>query len=107
IRWPALECDNIWLLPGIPDYFRLKLEVMKEHLPSGTQIYAQELEVPREEFSIKEGIDQIVAGHGDVEIGSYPFRHQGESWTRLTFEGTSSNAVSAAKQAAADLLISW
>jgi hypothetical protein len=56
-----------------------------------------------EETELKPLLDQVVAAHGEVEIGSYPKWFDPSYKTKVTFDGTREAAVEAAL---ADLLAS-
>ena len=36
VPWPTVVMQNVWLLPGIPEVFRMKLPVVRERLRGGT-----------------------------------------------------------------------
>ena len=36
--WPILQCENVFILPGVPQYFEKKMSVITEHFLSGHAI---------------------------------------------------------------------
>ncbi|HEY3595406.1 MAG TPA: competence/damage-inducible protein A, partial [Polyangiaceae bacterium] len=35
VTWPTIIVDNVWLLPGVPEIFRMKLAVVRDRLAGG------------------------------------------------------------------------
>lgn len=70
--WPLIVADRIWLLPGIPELFKSKLEAVRRELRGPSPIFSVALRVSVEEALIKDTLDQIVHDYPGVEIGSYP-----------------------------------
>ncbi len=96
IRWPTVVCDSVWMLPGVPELFRMKLAAVRVHLRGPHPLYGLEVLSSADEVSLKERIDQVVRNHPHVEIGSYPKWFDRRFKTRLTFDGTNEQAVLAA-----------
>jgi molybdopterin-biosynthesis enzyme MoeA-like protein len=100
IRWPTLRMHNVWILPGVPEIFRMKLPVMVDFLrskhPTGSftsrAVYTQ-----MDEGDLKPLLDDVVAKFPDVEVGSYPKWFDPTYKTKLTFDGLSQTQVLAAR----------
>jgi molybdopterin-biosynthesis enzyme MoeA-like protein len=33
--WPILQCENVFILPGVPQYFEQKMAVIADHFLTG------------------------------------------------------------------------
>ncbi len=112
VRWPVTRMENVWLLPGVPDFLQALFADLRTHLPSGPQHARAALELAVEESAICETLDALVARWPGVSVGSYP-RPEREAdgrlcWrVRLTFEGPDALAVSAAHADAEACFSAW
>jgi molybdenum cofactor synthesis domain-containing protein len=43
IRWPTIVAENIWILPGVPELFRMKLAIVRSHLKGPYPFFSREL----------------------------------------------------------------
>lgn len=103
--WPILQCENVFVLPGVPQYFANKITlIMKYFLPAGIVSGGNDADGRRserkclekrkiildiEEREFLSQIDHLVANHPNVKIGSYPYIDHPEYKTILTVEGFS------------------
>lgn len=99
VPWPTVVMRNIWVLPGVPEVFRMKLPHVRAELTGGTPFVSLAVYTTMDEGDIKPLLDRVVADHGAVEIGSYPKWHDPEYRTKLTFDGTDPARVHAARDA--------
>lgn len=97
VPWPTVVMNNVWVLPGVPEVFRMKLPHLRGELAGGTPFLSLAVYTTLDEGDIKPLLDQVVAAHGQVEIGSYPKWHDPEYRTKLTFDGTIAARVHAAR----------
>jgi molybdopterin-biosynthesis enzyme MoeA-like protein len=99
--------ENTWLLPGIPEVFRMKLPVVVEYLTrvlQGPAFVSSAVYVKMDEGELKPLLDRIVAEFPDVSVGSYPKWLDPTYRTKLTFDATSTERVHAARGAFVALL---
>lgn len=113
--WPAMQVDNVFVLPGIPQLFRVHLDLVSHVVRAGEGAFVTAAVLCRcDEPSITARIDQVVAAHPAIAIGSYP------RWTddndassagderaysvKITFDGRDPGAVNAAAEQFAALL---
>eukprot|EP00611_Tribonema_gayanum_P019868 TRINITY_DN352_c3_g1_i2.p2 TRINITY_DN352_c3_g1~~TRINITY_DN352_c3_g1_i2.p2 ORF type:complete len:183 (+),score=92.88 TRINITY_DN352_c3_g1_i2:724-1272(+) len=99
--WPILQCENVFILPGVPQYFETKLGVIVEHFLSGHDVFVAKLVLSADEFEIVSQLDAAVAQHPSVTFGSYPFVGGSGGGgpaqrTIITLEAASAAAVAAA-----------
>ncbi len=104
VRWPTVRMDNVWCLPGVPEVFRMKLAVVREHIAAGSRFVSLAVYTNMDEGELKPLLDRVVAGFQDVEIGSYPKWHDPTYKTKLTFDGREPDRVRAARDAFVALL---
>lgn len=103
-RWPVTVMKNVWLLPGIPEIFRSKLPIIREHLDTENPFITRSVFTQMEEPDLKEILDEVVKGHPRVEIGSYPSWSNPKYRTKITFDGTVQESVDQATQDLLDRL---
>jgi molybdenum cofactor synthesis domain-containing protein len=96
VEWPTPVMNNVWILPGIPDLFKLKLLTARAWLRGPTSFVTRALFVRMEEPLLKPLLDAVVARHPEVEIGSYPKWFDPTYRTQITFDAESAGAAQAA-----------
>jgi molybdenum cofactor synthesis domain-containing protein len=107
ITWPTIRVGNTWLLPGIPEVFRMKLPVVVAHLAAATQappFVSRAVYTKMDEGDLKPLLDRVVAEFRDVAVGSYPKWLDPSYKTKLTFDGRDEARVLAARDAFVALL---
>jgi molybdenum cofactor synthesis domain-containing protein len=104
IAWPTIVMQNVWLLPGIPEVFRMKLSHVRERLGGGRPFVSRAVYTKLDEGELKPLLDAVVATHPDVEVGSYPKWSDPSYRTKLTFDGQEAEVVTHAVDAFVKLL---
>lgn len=99
VQWPTVVMKNVWVLPGVPEIFKMKMTLVREDLGSDTPFLSMAVFTDLDEGQIKELLDRVVTAHQDVEIGSYPKWNDPDYKTKLTFDGTEIDRVRAARDA--------
>jgi molybdenum cofactor synthesis domain-containing protein len=99
--WPAAVMKNVWILPGIPEVFRMKLPIVREHLDKGIPFITRAVFTKMDEPDLKPLLDDVVQKHPEVDVGSYPTWDNPKYRTQITFDGRDQEAVD---KALADLL---
>jgi molybdenum cofactor synthesis domain-containing protein len=103
VRWPTIRLRNTWLLPGIPEVFRMKLPVVIERVrgqaQGGDPFVSHAVYVKMDEGDLKPLLDRVVASYADVTVGSYPKWLDPSYKTKLTFDGKDAVRVGAARDA--------
>lgn len=95
-HWPATLVRNVFVLPGVPEIFRMKLESVRAHLTGARPFVSQAAFVNLEEVDLKERLDAVVTRHPDVEVGSYPKWRDPSYRTKVTFDARDRAAVESA-----------
>ena len=86
--WPVLQCRNIFVLPGIPEYFERKIQDVAGYLSCQLERgpgYKVILSV--DENSIVPVLNRVVENNPNVAVGSYPFVNHPDQKTVITLEG--------------------
>ena len=96
VRWPTVVVGNIWLLPGIPEIFRRKLEVVEHWLKGPNQFVSRSVTLMLDEPELKPFLDLVVAAHPNVTIGSYPDWSGERRKTKVTFDSVGAREADAA-----------
>jgi molybdenum cofactor synthesis domain-containing protein len=105
VRWPTIRLGNTWLLPGIPEVFKMKLPVVVERVRGHARAAAavpfvtHAVYVKMDEGDLKPLLDRVVASYADVSVGSYPKWFDPSYKTKLTFDGQDAVRVRAARDA--------
>jgi molybdopterin-biosynthesis enzyme MoeA-like protein len=104
VSWPTPVVENVWILPGVPEVFRMKLATLRAWVTGPRPFVTRALVLNRDEVDLKAALDAVVAAHPLVSIGSYPALFNPRYRTRITFDGTDEIAVEAALDALRALL---
>jgi molybdenum cofactor synthesis domain-containing protein len=103
--WPTFVLGNIYILPGVPEIYRMKLQAVRERLSGGDRGFVLRSVYTRgDEGTIKCWIDDVVARYPDVMVGSYPRFSDPDHNVRITFDGRDAERVEAAARAFAGML---
>ena len=104
VKWPTIVFKNVWILPGVPEIFRMKLAVVREHLRGEQPFFTRAVFTKLDEAALKPLLDDVVAAHGEVDLGSYPKWFDDSYKTKVTFDGRREELVNAAFDAFVALL---
>jgi len=93
-RFPTIAVENLFVLPGVPRFFRWQLEQIAPLL-AGSPLALGALYLALGENPIADALEQVAAGNPDVEIGSYPRFDDADHRVRVTVEGEDAARVRA------------
>jgi molybdenum cofactor synthesis domain-containing protein len=96
VKWPVTSMGNVFLLPGVPEIFRAKLDVIRAHVQGPMPFASRAVFLRVEEADLTDVLDAVVAQHATVEIGSYPKWFEPSYKTKVTFDGRDGSAVQSA-----------
>ncbi|MBE2252706.1 MAG: competence/damage-inducible protein A [Myxococcus sp.] len=71
LKYPALACDGLYLLPGVPELFEAQLETVLEGL-EGHPVATRVIFLDAHEHEIAPVLDAAALEAPGLEIGSYP-----------------------------------
>ena len=91
--WPLTVFRNVWILPGVPEIFQMKLDIVAEHLKGDDPFVSRAVFTKLDEARLKPILDSTVAEHPNVDIGSYPRWQDPTYETKVTFDGKDRDAV--------------
>ena len=91
--WPATVIENVWILPGIPEVFRKKLGIVREHLGGDLPFLSRAVYTKLDETDLAPMLNEVVRNHPSVDIGSYPAWNEEKYRTKLTFDGKDGAAM--------------
>ncbi len=91
--FPVLTCDNVFMLPGVPSFFRLQLDTVLQGLPKG-EVALASVFVSAGEPELAEALDAVANAFVDVSFGSYPtFESNADFRVKLTVEHSKGERV--------------
>lgn len=99
VRWPTVRIGNTWVMPGIPEVFRMKIPVVRARVGEGRAFVSRAVYTKMDEGDLKPLLDRVVASFADVDVGSYPKWADPTYKTKLTFDGRDAARVDAARDA--------
>jgi molybdenum cofactor synthesis domain-containing protein len=85
-RWPVVAVKNVYVLPGVPEIFRLKFEMVRELFRAGP-ILSRAVYSCESEGIIAATLDAVVAEFPGVAVGSYPRFDAAEYKVKITIDG--------------------
>jgi molybdenum cofactor synthesis domain-containing protein len=100
--WPTVVIENVFVLPGVPEIFELKLTDLRKRLDEGHQFHCQTVYTRSGEGEIASLLERIAEGFPGVMVGSYIKWRAEDYRTKVTFDGNDPDAVAKA----ADMLVS-
>jgi molybdenum cofactor synthesis domain-containing protein len=97
--WPTIVMRNVWILPGVPQIFAMKMPVIQSDLGDGEAFHSVAAYTTLDEGNLKPLLDEVVAAHPEVEIGSYPRWRDPRYRTKVTFDASDPALCEAARGA--------
>jgi molybdenum cofactor synthesis domain-containing protein len=102
--WHTIVMRNVWILPGVPQIFKMKMAVVRTLLGGGIAFQSLAVYTTLDEGHLKALLDRVVADHPDVEVGSYPKWHEPRYRTKVTFDARDLEVIEKARDALVALL---
>ncbi|MCL5023522.1 MAG: molybdopterin-binding protein [Nitrospirae bacterium] len=90
--FPVVSFRNVFVLPGIPRYFREKFSAIRERFRSSA-FYLRRIFLNANESDIAEILNAVVAENAEVAFGSYPELDSAEYRIIVTAESRSRNLL--------------
>lgn len=92
---PIFKLENVWILPGVPELFRLQFDQIAREI-DGTPVSIRTLFLSVGEGEIAEHLESTIVAFPTVKLGSYPVLHADDHRTRITIEDIHHDVVEAA-----------
>ncbi len=99
--WPTVVIENVFVLPGVPEIFELKLADLRKRLDQGYEFHSQAIYTLSGEGEIASLLERIAEAFPGVMVGSYVKWKAEDYRTKVTFDGSDPNIVAKA----ADMLV--
>jgi len=99
--WPTVVIENVFVLPGVPEIFELKLTDLRKRLDEGHTFHSQAIYTLSGEGEIASLLERIANDFPGVMVGSYVKWSAEDYRTKVTFDGADPDAVTEA----ADVLV--
>lgn len=93
--WPVVAVGNVYVLPGVPAILQRKFALLRARLAT-SPIHTAALFIDATEGQIADRLDEVVARHGEVAIGSYPHLDALDYKVKVTFDARDAAALAAA-----------
>jgi molybdenum cofactor synthesis domain-containing protein len=104
VPWPVVVVRNVFVLPGVPEIFRVKLRMLRERIGADTPFVSRTLYTRCDEGSIAPLLERMEREHPAVQIGSYPLWRDPEVKVKLTFDSLDPDAAADALGACREAL---
>ncbi len=94
--WPTVVIDNVFIFPGVPQIFRMKMDVLRQELRTDGRFFSRVLYTALDEPALAPLLDRVSSEHPEVNIGSYLFwGKEADYRTKLTVDGRALERVEA------------
>ncbi|MEM1417019.1 MAG: competence/damage-inducible protein A [Myxococcota bacterium] len=97
MRWPVQIVENVVVLPGVPEVFRMKLDAVRDELDEGEGFVGRAVYTGCDEGDIAELLQRITERFAGVTVGSYPNWGGKGFRTKVTFDGREAASVAGAE----------
>ncbi|MBI4851251.1 MAG: competence/damage-inducible protein A [Acidobacteria bacterium] len=95
LRWPILSYQNVYIFPGVPEFFKQKFTAIKERFRA-SEFYLKLIFTKQDEFDIADHLTQVAKDYAQVSIGSYPVFDREDYKVKVTIESKDSQATESA-----------
>ncbi len=99
VPWPTVLMKNVWILPGVPEIFAMKMPQIRAELAGEAAFVSHAAYTSLDEGTLKPLIDRVVASFADVDVGSYPKWRADDYQTKITFDALDPARCLAARDA--------
>ena len=94
VRWPIIIMDNVFVLPGLPKVFHLKLPDLTEYLRGDELPFLSDAVYTLcDEGELAQPLAKLAALHAEVSIGSYPVTDRSDYRVKLTIDGKDRDCI--------------
>jgi FAD synthetase len=95
LMFPAVTVRNIYILPGVPEIFRQKFDSLKERFRE-TPFHLCCVYVSMGEGTLADHLNELLAAHPELMLGSYPEFSNPEYKVKVTLESKDRGYLDAA-----------
>jgi molybdopterin-biosynthesis enzyme MoeA-like protein len=102
---PGFSIGNVHVMAGVPKIMQAMYDALEPNLPQGTPIAMRAVHgMGVMEGAIAAGLSAIQDRFADVDLGSYPFRRDGNGGVAIVAKGTDPKLLEEAIAEASQLL---
>eukprot|EP00285_Hemiselmis_virescens_P006505 CAMPEP_0173404666 /NCGR_PEP_ID=MMETSP1356-20130122/59938_1 /TAXON_ID=77927 ORGANISM="Hemiselmis virescens, Strain PCC157" /NCGR_SAMPLE_ID=MMETSP1356 /ASSEMBLY_ACC=CAM_ASM_000847 /LENGTH=549 /DNA_ID=CAMNT_0014365373 /DNA_START=1 /DNA_END=1647 /DNA_ORIENTATION=- len=94
-KWPLIVKNNVYIMPGVPEYCRSKFMLVRDDLVR-QPFFVAKLYINEAEPQLADLLTRAEAQHKDVHIGSYPIIGSTEYQVIITLESKDQYALTSA-----------
>ncbi|MEM1207436.1 MAG: molybdopterin-binding protein, partial [Acidobacteriota bacterium] len=99
VQWPTVRMGNVYVLPGLPEVFAMKMATVRAHVVGGAPFVSRSVPTSSDEGAIASLLETLVDRFPGVAIGSYPRWGDGPVRVTVSFDGRDAAAVERAAAA--------
>ena len=96
---PGFSVDNVYVLAGVPEIFKVMLKSVLPSLTGGDPILSVSVKLPYPEGEIARCLKGLAEEYSEVSIGSYPFNQNGLYGTNVVLRHTKKQILTAVERA--------
>ncbi|MEO1368876.1 MAG: molybdopterin-binding protein, partial [Acidobacteriota bacterium] len=96
VRWPTVLMENVFILPGLPEVFAMKMPTLRHHIGEERPFLSRAVATRCDEAEIASLLDDLDARFPEVAIGSYPRWGDDPVRVKITFDGRDPGRVDGA-----------
>jgi molybdopterin-biosynthesis enzyme MoeA-like protein len=96
VPWPTVAIENVYVMPGVPEIFRMKFGALRSELSGGRSFVTGAVYTQCDEGEIAAQLAAVAARYPDTFVGSYPRFRGSEYKLKLTVDGEDELRVKAA-----------
>ncbi len=96
VPWPSVLMGNVFVLPGLPRVFQLKMQLLRQRLAGDHPFLSRAIYTRCRETDLTALLDRVSAEHLQVSIGSYPVWNEARYRVKLTVDGRDPLSIDAA-----------
>jgi molybdenum cofactor synthesis domain-containing protein len=92
LRWPVLSYQNVYVFPGVPEFFKEQFSAIKERFRA-SEFYLKLIFTKQDEFAIADHLTEVAKNYSQVSIGSYPVFDRTDYKVKVTIESKNKEAT--------------
>ena len=104
VPWPTVLMENVFVLPGLPRVFQMKMQLLRQHLAGSRPFLSRALYTLCRESELAETLTSLAEEHTEVAIGSYPVWGDDHYRVKLTVDGRDEDQIERAIGALRDAI---
>jgi molybdenum cofactor synthesis domain-containing protein len=106
-QWPLCQVQNVYVMPGSPPYMKRQFEVIAPRLRCADRAQVRWVYFKAQEGALAPLLEQVVAAHPQVKVGSYPAVRPQPWQVRVSLESCDGAALEEAAEALRRLAQPW